>query len=346
MAHNLNIKPNGQAAFVSKQELPWHKLGTIVDTMNSKEAMELGGLDFEVEKRPLYVNGTAMTFDEAKQYSRVQRKIVRDVETQQLKSEYSRLIKFQDKFSIVRTDNSYPLGIVGSKYTPVQNIEAFNFFDDIAKDGIAEYETAGALGNGEVVFITAKVTNSMTIHNDQIDKYLLISLSHDGSSAITVAYTPIRVVCNNTLTIALKNNASKVSIRHTASAHAKLDAAKATLGLISYGDSTHMEYFNRLLDINISEGEVIELFANAYKLDTNNLSTKGKNILETNLDYYYNGLGQKEFVGTGWGAFNAVTGYLQNVKTYTNDDTKYKAILQSNQQLIRDNVTKALLPSW
>lgn len=344
MAHNLNIKPNGQASFVSKKELPWHKLGTIVDTMNSKEAMELGGLDFEVEKRPLYVNGSAMTFEEAKQHSRVQRKITRI--DGNLTGEYNRLIKFKDKFSIVRKDNDYPLGIVGNKYTPVQNIEAFNFFDDIAEDGIAEYETAGALGNGEVVFITAKVTNSMSIHNDQIDKYLLISLSHDGSSAITVAYTPIRVVCNNTLTIALRNNASKVSIRHTASAHAKLDAAKATLGLISYGDSTHMEFFNRLLDVNISEGEVIDLFANAYKLDTENLSTKGKNILETNLDYYYNGLGQKEFVDTGWGAFNAVTGYLQNIKTYTNDDTKYKAILQSNQQLIRDNVIKDLLPSW
>lgn len=344
MAHNLNIKPNGQAAFVSKQELPWHKLGTIVDTMNSKEAMELGGLNFEVEKRPLYVNGSAISFEEAKQYSRVQRKITRVDD--KLTGEYSKLIKFKDKFSIVRKDNDYPLGIVGSKYTPVQNIEAFNFFDDIAEDGIAEYETAGALGNGEVVFITAKVTNSMSIHNDQIDKYLLISLSHDGSSAITVAYTPIRVVCNNTLTIALRNNANKVSIRHTASAHDKLDAAKATLGLISYGDKAHMDYFNSLLDINITEGEVIDLFAKAYKLDTDNLSTKGKNILESNLDYYYNGLGQKEFVGTGWGAFNAVTGYLQNIKTYSNDDTKFKAILTSNQQIIRDTVTKELIGSW
>ena len=74
MAHNLNIRPNGQAAFVSKKELPWHSLGTIVDTMSSKEAMELGGLNFEVEKRPLYVNGSAMEFEEAKQYASIQRK--------------------------------------------------------------------------------------------------------------------------------------------------------------------------------------------------------------------------------------------------------------------------------
>jgi phage/plasmid-like protein (TIGR03299 family) len=344
MAHNLNIKPNGKAAFVSKKELPWHKLGTIVETMTSKEAMELGGLNFEVEKRPLYVSGGDMNFEEAKQYARIQRRFSKVDE--KITPVYNKLIKFKDKYSIVRTDNDCPLGIVGSKYTPVQNIEAFNFFDDIAQDGIAEYETAGALGNGEIVFITAKVTNSMSIHNDQIDKYLLISLSHDGTSAINVAYTPIRVVCNNTLTIALRGNVNKVAIRHTASAHDRLDAAKATLGLISYGDKAHLEYFNRLLDVNITEGEVIDLFASAYKLDTNNLSTKGKNILESNLDYYYNGLGQKEFVGTGWGAYNAVTGYLQNIKTYTNADTKYKAILTSNQQIIRDTVTKQLLPSW
>lgn len=341
MAHNLNIKPNGKAAFVSKQELPWHNLGTIVDTMNSKEAMELGGLDFEVEKRPLYVPGNPITFEEAKQNARIQRRIVSKNDI--LTSEYSKLIKFKDKFSIVRTDNSQPLGIVGSKYTPVQNIEAFNFFDDIAQDGIAEYETAGALGNGEIVFVTAKVTESMTIHKDQIDKYLLISLSHDGSSAITVAYTPIRVVCNNTLTIAIKNAKNKVQIRHTSSAHDRLDAAKATLGLINYGDNTHNDYFNRLLDVNVTEEQVIDIFIDAYKIDTNNLSTKGKNILESNLDYYYNGLGQSEFVGTGWGAFNAVTGYLQNIKTYTNADTKYKAVLMSNQQSIRDTVVDQLL---
>lgn len=341
MSHNLNIKPNGKAAFVSKQDLPWHRLGTIVDTMNSKEAMELGGLDFEVEKRPLYVNGSVISFEEAKKNSRIQRRITKVDDN--LTSEYSKLIKFKDKFSIVRTDNDKPLGIVGSKYTPVQNIEAFNFFDDIAQDGIAEYETAGALGNGEIVFVTARVTESMTIHNDQIDKYLLISLSHDGSSAITVAYTPIRVVCNNTLTIAIRNAKNKVQIRHTSSAHDRLDAAKATLGLINYGDNAHNDYFNRLLDISITEGEVIDLFANAYKIDINSISTKGKNILESTLDYYYNGLGQAEFVGTGWGAFNAVTGYLQNIKTYTNADTKYKAVLMSNQQGIRDTVIDKLL---
>ncbi len=341
MAHNLNIKANGQAAFVSKKELPWHGLGTIVDTLSAQDAMVLGGLDFEVEKRPLYIPGKPISFEQAKLNPRIQRHIIKADD--KLVSTYNNLIKVDDKFATVRTDTDVALGLVGSKYTIVQNKHAFDFFDDIAGDGIASYETAGALGNGEVVFITAKVTESMTIHKDKIDKYLLISLSHDGSSAITVAYTPIRVVCNNTLTLALKTSVNKVSIRHTYSAHDKLDASKATLGLISWGDASHMDYFNRLLDINITEGEVIDLYVKAYKIDTNNLSTKGKNILETNLDYYYNGLGQKEYVGTGWGAFNSVTGYLQNVKNYTNDDIKFKSILMNNQQSIRDTVFETLL---
>lgn len=342
MAHNLNIKPNGKASFVSKKELPWHGLGTIVNTLTAQEAMHLGGLDFTVEKRPLFAPGNPIIFEEAKKLSRIQRTFVKNKE-QTLVPIYNTLTKVKDYYTTVRTDNNQPLGIVGSKYTVVQNQHAFDFFDEVAEDGIAQYETAGALGNGEVVFITAKVTEGMTIHRDQIDKYLLISLSHDGSSAITVAYTPIRVVCNNTLTMALKGAQNKVSIRHTHSAHDKLNAAKAVLGLINSGDNQHLEMFNRLLDVNVTEGEVIDLFINAYKIDTTNLSTKGKNILESNLDYYYNGLGQKDYVGTGWGAFNAVTGYLQNIKNYTNNDTKFKSILLSNQQSIRDNLVLQLL---
>jgi phage/plasmid-like protein (TIGR03299 family) len=341
MAHNLNIKPNGQASFVSKKELPWHGLGTIVETLSAQEAMVLGGLDFEVEKRPLYIPGNPISFEQAKLNPRIQRRIIK--EDNKLVSTYNNLIQVDDKFATVRTDNDKALGLVGSKYIIVQNKHAFDFFDDIAQDGLASYETAGALGNGEVVFITARVTESMTIHKDQIDKYLLISLSHDGSSAITVTYTPIRVVCNNTLTLALQSAVNKVSIRHTYSAHDKLNAAKETLGLISYGDISHKEYFNRLLDINITEGEVIDLYLKAYKIDPNNLSTKGKNILETNLDYYYKGLGQADYVGTGWGAFNSVTGYLQNVKNYTTDDIKFKAGLMGNQQAIRDTVLNSIL---
>lgn len=344
MAHNLNIKPNGKAAFVSKKELPWHGLGTIVqDTLTSKQAMELGGLDFKVEKRSLYVPGMDVSFDEAKRFPRIQRKVIRNPQGA-IQPVYNKLVKFDDKFATVRTDTDVPLGIVGNKYTIVQNSEAFEFFDSIAQDGIAEYETAGALGNGEIVFVSAKITENMTIHKDQIDKYLLISLSHDGKSSISVTYTPIRVVCNNTLTLALKNSKNKVQITHTASASDKLRAAKQTLGLIDYGDKSHTDYFNRLLDVNITEGEVVELFANAYSIDlVDTISVRAKNIIESSLDYYYNGLGQKEYVGTGWGAYNAITGYLHNIKSYTDDDARFKATIMTTQQSIRDKAVTSIL---
>ena len=351
MAHNLNIKPNGQAAFVSKKELPWHGLGTIVqDSLTSKEALELGRLDFTVEKRPLYVPGQSISFEQAKKENRIQRIFKKLKEEEIIDNQptivpvYNKLHKFDRQFATVRTDNNIPLGIVGNKYNIVQNIEAFEFFDSLAQDGTAQYETAGALGNGEIVFVTAKVTSEMTIHRDQIDKYLLISLSHDGSSSVSVTYTPIRVVCNNTLTLALGLSKNKVQIRHTASAQDKLQAAKETLGLINYQNEAHYEYFNRLLDVKIEEGEVIELFSKSYgiKLDKD-ISTRGKNIIESSLDYYYNGLGQKDFVDTGWGAFNAVTGYLQNIKTYSDNDSKFKATLMTTQQGIRDKVVGELL---
>ena len=204
MADNINysIRKESHSMF-SVKEVPWHGLGQVVDeALTSAEAIKAANLDFKVEKLPNFVR----------------------IGNTELVSPSS--------FSTIRTDVPEVLGNVGKDYTVVQNSDAFIFFDSIVGKNKAIFQTAGALGKGEQVFITAKLPKSIILDNiDQIDQYLLLSNTHDGSRSIEVLFTPIRVVCNNTLTAALRMAENRIKIRHTAKANERLEKAHKLLGI-------------------------------------------------------------------------------------------------------------------
>jgi phage/plasmid-like protein (TIGR03299 family) len=159
---------------------PWHGLGQKLDgPATSVEAIQAAHLDWDVIKVPLFTK---------------QRGRYRDI---------------PNRFGVVRADKSSKgdtavLGIVGASYKPFQNRQAFAWFDGIVGEGKAIYHTAGALGEGERVWILAKLPGEIRVLGDDVvNKFLLLSNSHDGESSIQVKFTPIRVVCNNTLTMAL-----------------------------------------------------------------------------------------------------------------------------------------------
>ena len=137
----------------------------------------------------------------------------------------------QDTYATMRTDTDEVLGFVNESYEPIQNVDAFTFFDTLVAEDEAIYETAGVLGKGECIWILAKLPGYIKVHgNDIVNKYLLLTNSHDGSSHVRVKLTPIRVVCNNTLTAALQG-AGEVQISHTSNAVRDLEQAAAMLGL-------------------------------------------------------------------------------------------------------------------
>src|SRR5690606_31902054 len=192
MAHHINFnEQTGKHSFFSVKEKAWHGLGQIVeDYPTSAEAIKYAGLDYTVKKRYLFTYGDDTS-----------------PETEDNDCVMEWRVDVPEHFATVRTDTDEVLGVVGKDYEIVQNTEAFHFFDDlVGGNGGIKYETAGALGKGEKVFITAKLPDVLRVGKDDlIEQYLLLTTSHDGYGCIKAAFTPIRVVCNNTLNAALRH---------------------------------------------------------------------------------------------------------------------------------------------
>lgn len=327
MGHNINYNENtGNYSFYSVKEKAWHGLGQIAEQYEtSRDVLNKAGLNFIVEKRPLFTYNTENFANSRKENNG-------DITIPE--------IKVPNYYANVRTDTEQVLGVTGSDYRIVQNSEAFEFFDAIAgKDGVF-YETAGALGKGERIFITAKLPGHIKVGgSDMIEKYVFLTTTHDGKGSIIAAFTPIRIVCNNTLNIALGNCSNKVVIRHTEGVKDRLREAHKVMGMVNTLSPQLEQCFNYWTGIKITDPEVKKLVQiamapnkevldniKAGKEDEN--STAFKNIVDDVFGYAMMSETQQLETtrGTLFGAFNAVTGYFQNVRKYKDNDAKIKSI--------------------
>jgi phage/plasmid-like protein (TIGR03299 family) len=182
MAHNIYFnEQTGKHSFFSTQKA-WHGLGQIVtDYPTSAEALQFAGLDFTVEKRPIFTYDTANNTIGGEAGIKIPE------------------IEVPGYYATMRTDTDQVLGLVGRDYKIVQNTDAFTFFDSIVGGDGVLYESAGALtSTGARIFITAKLPGYIKVGSDDlIDKYIFLTTSHDGSGSITAAFTPVRIVCAN-----------------------------------------------------------------------------------------------------------------------------------------------------
>ncbi|MVZ63781.1 DUF932 domain-containing protein [Sphingobacterium humi] len=327
MAHNLNFNERtGEYSFFTVQQKAWHGLGQLVEQYpTSEEAIRHAGLDYEVVKSPLFAKGSGI------------------IETAQGIEIGSNELAVPDYFANIRTDNNAVLGVVGKDYHIVQNREAFNFFDAIVGggDGIL-YETAGALGKGERIFITAKLPDYIRVGNkdDVTEKYIFLTTSHDGSGSITAAFTPIRIVCQNTLNASLRSMTNVVRIKHTSGAKQRIENAHKIMGLANILSNQLQGIFNDWAKVRVSDREVkkliqLALCPNKETLDLlqkgaeDEVSTVFKNTVDDAFGYaMMSDTQQMETTkGTLFGAYNAVTGYFQNVRNYRNDEAKLQSIV-------------------
>jgi phage/plasmid-like protein (TIGR03299 family) len=179
------------------------------------------------------------------------------------------MLSIPDKFAVVRQDlwgtpECSVLGVVGRDYTPLQNREAFGFFDHIVGKDAAIYHTAGALGQGERVWILAKLPTEIEVARDDIsDKFLLLSNSHDGNSSVQIKFTPIRVVCQNTLTMALSQGPT-LHVAHMKDIHRRLLEAERTLGLINRRFDEIEEEFQELVKMQLNQARLAEYLQRVF----------------------------------------------------------------------------------
>jgi phage/plasmid-like protein (TIGR03299 family) len=285
MAHNLSTT-NGRTAFAYYGEEPWHGLGQkLAAPATAEEAIRAAGLDYIVELAPL------VTMDG---------------------------LDVPQRKAVVRYDTQEVLGVVGCNYQPIQNTQAFGLMDAIVADGGLRYHTAGALGRGERVFLFAKLPGHICVKDsdDLVDRYLLLSNSHDGSAALRIYFTPIRVVCSNTLAMAERRSRGQgVSIMHKGDLAAKIKQAQQTLGLAHRYFDDAAAKINRLASYYPSQAELRAYFKALYPdPDEGKDSTRTEKVREELQRLFEEGRGHDDpaIKGTAWAPFNAVTEYIDH----------------------------------
>lgn len=317
---------------------PWRYTGAVnvEDCKTTEEVMIKAGLNYEVKKHELVVKMPidVMNMDKAlDDFNNLKKK---DSDAHILGSNL--YTTCPNAYCTYRDDYKIPLGAVKKQYTIVQNKEAFKFFDDVIGANEAKWQTAGFFGNGEKVFVSAKLPDNILVKGDKVDNYLVFVNSHDSSSGVKILFTPIRVICQNTLTAAIRTSTNYISIRHTESAHANIKQAHEVLGITKKKIEYANEVYNMLANIkvtdeivmeyickhNLSEAEIEKLlgtnhtfkqviYRNGSAVEDAEISTRKLNIITDIWEYYNDGIGQKEIAGTAWGAFNAISGYYSNV---------------------------------
>ena len=293
MAHEIETV-NGQSAFASLRQPAWHGLGTVFENeVTTKEMLDLAHLsNWNVRLEDVAIPDG---FESDKGYSFVTR---------------------TNPFDNTKND---VLGVVGERYVPMQNEDLFDF-GDLMLDGGGRWETAGSIKGGRQVFGSLALERETVLDpngvGDKVNTYLLINTSHDGSVAIQASITPVRVVCANTLNLALSAVTGKKAvkqsfkIRHTATASGKVQQAREALGLAN----AYMDEFDimakKMIETEISKAKFDEIVALAYpapKGEDKKGSFKKHQSKVDLIQSIYVGDYNNTISGTKWGAFNALT---------------------------------------
>jgi phage/plasmid-like protein (TIGR03299 family) len=294
MAHELEINElTGEASFASLRQPAWHKLGTVfTEEVSSAEMLKLAHLDnWNVRLEDVAI---PEDFQSDKSFSFVAR---------------------TNPFDKAKTD---VLGVVGERYKPLQNEELFDFADTLLDAG-GRWETAGSIKGGRVVFGALALDRETILDPtgvaDKINTYLLVNTSHDGSIAIQASITPVRVVCANTLNMALGNRGrngtvkQSFKIRHTQTAQGKIAVAREALGLANAYMDEFDKMANAMIQTEITQKQFEDIIALAYPAPETDAKGSFKKH-DTKVDMIhsiYNGDFNNTISGTAWGALNGLT---------------------------------------
>jgi phage/plasmid-like protein (TIGR03299 family) len=277
MAHGLM---ENDFMFSANGVRPWHGIGAVVeDAPTSADAIRIAKMDWSVEKREIYADGR----------------------------------RVPNYYATVRSDTKEALVIVGNQYKVIQNVDAFAFVDDIMgqQDHPCVYETAGSLWNGRRIFLLVKLPET-EILGDKVENFLFFSNGHDGSSGLMCGISPVRVVCNNTLHLAIKQARRTWYAKHTSGWDSHKQDAIQSLGYaVSYLEAASgvaEQMVGIKLDVRKFLDELFPLPAGATKITREHNEVVKHEVLSL----HNRKPDLANFRGTGWGAYNAVADFLSN----------------------------------
>jgi phage/plasmid-like protein (TIGR03299 family) len=286
MPHEIDTTTGRAAVFVTGRP-PWHGLGTVVgEAQTSADAIQLAGLDWEVEQWPLLARKGG-----------VEKPV-------------------GGRVANVRSDTNAVLGVVGNGYRPFQNVAAFAFFDAIAQEKLAIFETAGALKGGRHVWMLARLPQTIyAAPSDEIRPYVLLANSHDGSRALRMVPTTVRVVCQNTLTLALgkAGAAEGLTVYHSENLARRVAEAREKLGVVARRVDEFGEQVRVLARRSMTQAELTAYFT-ALVADRSEPQQKALlGRFAANFEDATNTLPGVR--GTLWGAFNSVSEWADHQAT-------------------------------
>lgn len=285
MAHEIEVV-NGTASMAYFGKTPWHGLGTPLeesDLYDWTSASKKAGLDWSVDLVPLVTADTQ---------AKVEHKAVR------------------------RSTDNKVLGVVGPRYHPLQNTDAFGWFQPFLDAKEACLHTAGSLKGGSRVWVLARLNRDPLViaEDDEVEKFILLSHGHDGSLAVRCGFTPIRVVCQNTLSMSHASDASKlIRIRHTKDVVENLANVRAVMDLANQQFEATAEQYRLLARKSVNQADLRKYVQRVLKVEDDlEASTRMKNIIDGIVRLAETGRGNDlpSIRGTYWSAYNGVSEWL------------------------------------
>jgi len=293
---------------------PWHGEGNKIEgdkKLNISEGITSAGLDWNVSIQPLVTTKRAQELIDYTHGS-----LPDDYDPPTIEPDV-------DHNAVVRSNDNRVLGVVGPRYTPLQNIKAFEWFQPFLDAKTCSLHTAGSLYGGKKIWVLAELNNKPTeiVKGDEIAKFIMLSNSHDGTTSVRVGFTPIRVVCANTLAMAHNNNNSKLlRLRHSSQLIKNLDEVRDIMNLANQEFETTAEKYKWLATRHINTKDLIKYVKVILDVDLNKtdteLPTRTQNTINKVVELCLTGRGNNtpQTVGTYWAAYNGVTEYLNHIQ--------------------------------
>jgi phage/plasmid-like protein (TIGR03299 family) len=282
----------------SVKKVPWHNLGKIIDQAPTiEDGIKLAGLNWEVAMQPTYLKDGRKLASQA----------------------------------VIRTSDNTVLGEVGSKYHPLQNSKAFEFFEEFVKSGEVSLETAGSLDNGKKIWVLAQLNRSPieVAAGDEVRKYLLLTNRHDGVASAMVGFAPIRVVCANTLAAAIgATDSALLRVRHTKGIELGLEKIKEMVNVANAQFESTGEMFKAMARHDVSTADLkkyvhLVFYPQVTEEEITDRQQARLDAITTDITKLFEtgyGNSMPSVQGSMWALYNGVTQYLSyNVKDNAND---------------------------